>query len=128
MSSPTRKRHRRLRTHPKTNVWQVDLNTRAPTCGAFAEPSDGLEPSTPSLPWRFRDVTYVHGRARSAIFSLQIEHSPACRIARPYPRLPSLVYPSRTRAMLSVLATEDARQARANLYAHGALRGRVRSA
>jgi hypothetical protein len=23
-------------------------------CGAFAEPSDGLEPSTPSLPWYFR--------------------------------------------------------------------------
>jgi hypothetical protein len=23
-----------------------------PTCGALAEPSDGLEPSTPSLPWR----------------------------------------------------------------------------
>ena len=28
------------------------LNEKAPTCGAFAEPSDGLEPSTPSLPWR----------------------------------------------------------------------------
>jgi len=26
------------------------LNEKAPTCGAFAEPSDGLEPSTPSLP------------------------------------------------------------------------------
>jgi hypothetical protein len=29
---------------------QVDLNTKAPTCGAFAEPSNGLEPLTPSLP------------------------------------------------------------------------------
>jgi hypothetical protein len=26
------------------------LNEKAPTCGAFAEPSDGLEPLTPSLP------------------------------------------------------------------------------
>ena len=31
---------------------QVDLSKKAPLCGAFAEPSDGLEPSTPSLPWR----------------------------------------------------------------------------
>jgi hypothetical protein len=30
---------------------QVSLNEKAPMCGAFAEPSDGLEPSTPSLPW-----------------------------------------------------------------------------
>jgi hypothetical protein len=29
---------------------QVDLNAKAPMCGAFAQPSDGLEPSTPSLP------------------------------------------------------------------------------
>jgi hypothetical protein len=28
---------------------QVDLNEKAPTCGAFAEPSSGLEPETPSL-------------------------------------------------------------------------------
>ena len=31
---------------------QVALNEKAPLCGAFAKPSDGLEPSTPSLPWR----------------------------------------------------------------------------
>ncbi len=30
----------------------IALNEKAPTFGAFAEPSDGLEPSTPSLPWR----------------------------------------------------------------------------
>jgi hypothetical protein len=30
---------------------QVGLNEKAPTCGVFAEPSDGLEPSTPSSPW-----------------------------------------------------------------------------
>jgi hypothetical protein len=32
---------------------QVDLNEKAPISGGFAEPSDGLEPSTPSLPWRW---------------------------------------------------------------------------
>jgi hypothetical protein len=35
------------------DVEQVDLNEKAPISGAFAEPSDGLEPSTPSLPSRF---------------------------------------------------------------------------
>jgi hypothetical protein len=50
--SSTRKLHNRLHIHhPRLNL-QVDVNTKAPTCGAFAEPSDGLEPSTPSLPWR----------------------------------------------------------------------------
>jgi hypothetical protein len=33
------------------DIEQVGLNEKAPTCGAFAEPSDGLEPSTPSLPF-----------------------------------------------------------------------------
>jgi hypothetical protein len=27
--------------------------TKSAVSGAFAEPSDGLEPSTPSLPWKF---------------------------------------------------------------------------
>jgi len=48
--SPTRKLHNRLHTHRTRLNLQVDVNTKAPTCGAFAEPSDGLEPSTPSLP------------------------------------------------------------------------------
>jgi hypothetical protein len=42
---------------------------------AFAgilKPSDGLEPSTPSLPWRFESVTRVHPRALATRFRLQI--------------------------------------------------------
>ena len=50
----TRKLHKRLHIHRTFDEQQVDLNEKAPTCGAFAEPSDGLEPSTPSLPWRIR--------------------------------------------------------------------------
>jgi len=50
--SSTRKLHKRLHTYRTLGQEQVDLNEKAPTCGAFAEPSDGLEPSTPSLPWR----------------------------------------------------------------------------
>jgi hypothetical protein len=45
-----RKLHKRLHTHRTFDEEQVALNAKAPTCGAFAEPSDGLEPSTPSLP------------------------------------------------------------------------------
>jgi hypothetical protein len=50
--SSTRKLHKRLHTYRTFDEEQVDLNAKTPTCGAFAEPSDGLEPSTPSLPWR----------------------------------------------------------------------------
>src|SRR4051794_10082960 len=44
------KLHKRLHTHCTFDEEQVVLNGKAPTCGAFAEPSDGLEPSTRSLP------------------------------------------------------------------------------
>jgi hypothetical protein len=42
---------RHLRDDLLTAATRRDLNAKAPTCGVFAEPSDGLEPSTPSLPW-----------------------------------------------------------------------------
>jgi len=53
--SRARKLHKRLHAHLTHDEEQVVLNQKsrkAPTCGAFAGPSDGLEPSTPSLPWR----------------------------------------------------------------------------
>jgi len=37
-----------------------------------AEPSVGLEPTTPSLPWKGRGVTSVHGRSQTGTKSLQI--------------------------------------------------------
>jgi hypothetical protein len=45
---------------------------QVPICRHFLEPSGGLEPSTPSLPWRFRGVTRVHARSRATQFALQI--------------------------------------------------------
>ena len=51
VKSRARKLHKRLHTHRTFDEEQVKLNEKAPTCGAFAEPSDGLEPSTPSLPY-----------------------------------------------------------------------------
>ena len=35
---------------PRSRTCKV-IRNESPVCGAFAEPSDGLEPSTPSLPW-----------------------------------------------------------------------------
>ena len=56
-------------------VWaypQVNLNEEAPLRRDFAEPSNGLEPLTPSLPWRFRSVTRVHARSLATHILLQI--------------------------------------------------------
>jgi len=50
IQSEARKLHKRLHTHRTRLNLQVGLNAKAPTCGAFAEPSNGLEPLTPSLP------------------------------------------------------------------------------
>jgi hypothetical protein len=46
-----------------------------PISRAYPKPSDGLEPSTPSLPWRFWGSTGVHGRASAGTFFLLIEKS-----------------------------------------------------
>jgi hypothetical protein len=48
---------------------QVGLNEKAPTCGSFAEPSDGLEPSTPSLPCAPKRLPWVAIGCRSAYLS-----------------------------------------------------------
>jgi hypothetical protein len=48
-------------------------NTKCPFAGTFLKPSDGLEPSTPSLPWRFPGGTGVHGRTPAGTFLLQID-------------------------------------------------------
>src|SRR5205823_5976047 len=42
------------------------------SCSTFAKPSDGLEPSTPSLPWKVWGVTRVHARSLATQFLLQI--------------------------------------------------------
>jgi hypothetical protein len=50
-------------------------NRKAAFCSGSVvsdKPSDGLEPSTPSLPWRFESVTRVHARPLASTFVLQI--------------------------------------------------------
>jgi hypothetical protein len=77
------------------------------------EPSDGLEPSTPSLPLRFRGGTGGHRRALAITFLLQIVPSRRVSRARACPLVRGLMYPSRTRGVLSVLETDDAAGCRA---------------
>jgi hypothetical protein len=46
------------------------------------KPSDGLEPSTPSLPWKFRRGKRVHARSLAGTFVLQTVHSGRVATAR----------------------------------------------
>ena len=45
--------HKRLHTHRTLEAVQVQPTEKAAISAAFVEPSDGLEPSTPSLPSGF---------------------------------------------------------------------------
>jgi hypothetical protein len=62
-------------------------------CGTFEKPSDGLEPSTPSLPWRPRGVTRVHARSLATQFFLQVEANELSRMRRETSRVSSLMCP-----------------------------------
>jgi hypothetical protein len=68
--SATRKLHKQLHNHRTLDAAQVELNEKAQLSGAFAEPSDGLEPVTPSMPWRIRLATEVEQRLHVALVSL----------------------------------------------------------
>src|SRR5437879_3212948 len=83
-------------------------DTKCLFAGISCKPSDGLEPSTPSLPWRFWVGISGHGSASAGTFSLQIGKSLCVADVRACPRVLSLLYPSRTRVMLSILKTDNA--------------------
>src|SRR5437762_3102899 len=57
-------------------------NITSPFAGLFRKPSDGLEPSTPSLPSRFRGGNRGHDRASAVTFFLQIGASGRLNDAR----------------------------------------------
>jgi hypothetical protein len=92
--------------HPTLALEQADLKKKAPICGAFAEPSDGLEPSTSSLPWRFRGVTRVHARPSATQFLLQIRPIQAENMRREASRVSFLMCPFCVRGGLLLLTTE----------------------
>jgi hypothetical protein len=60
-------------------------NTTCPFAGLLVKTSDGLEPSTPSIPWRFWGGTGWHGRASADTFVLQIRPSRCVLRARARP-------------------------------------------
>src|SRR6266545_6413682 len=66
--------------------------------GENFKPSDGLEPSTPSLPWRFRGVTCVHARSLATQFLLQIGLVRTPEMRRETPRVSFLMCPFCVRA------------------------------
>jgi hypothetical protein len=72
---------------------QVGPTEKAAICATFAEPSDGLEPSTPSLPWRFRSFTRVHVRSLATQFLLQIGPLQALEMRREASRVSFLMCP-----------------------------------
>jgi hypothetical protein len=68
-------------------------NNKVPICRHFSKLSDGLEPSTPSLPWRFRGVTRVHARSLATQFLLQIGPFGGLEMRREPSRVPFLMCP-----------------------------------
>jgi hypothetical protein len=54
------------------NLAYRSMATKKAICWPFPKPSDGLEPSTPSLLWKAQWVTGVHARAPAAPSPLQI--------------------------------------------------------
>jgi hypothetical protein len=69
------------------------------------EPSDGLEPSTPSLPWKFRSVTRVHARSFATQFFLQIRLSQAVARRGETTRVSFLMCPFCVRRLVSIQTT-----------------------
>jgi hypothetical protein len=83
----------------------VTDNKDSRSAGLFPKPSDGLEPSTPSLP--FKCGTGGLGRALADTFCLHIGSLRCVADARACPRVRYLMYPSRTRGASSVSQTDN---------------------
>ena len=60
----------------KNRKLAISGNTTCPFTGPLLKPSDGLEPSTPSLPWRFQVRRRVGGVALPASFFWSYAPSP----------------------------------------------------
>jgi hypothetical protein len=78
---------------------------KPPVCSNFIKPSDGLEPSTPSLPWRFRGVTRVHERSLAAQFFLEIAPNELSTMRREPSRVSFLMCPFCVRVLMPLEAT-----------------------
>ena len=97
--------HKRLHIHRTLEYVQVPSTEKVPISGAFAEPSDGLEPSTPSLPWKSGRVTRVHRRSIRTQFFLQIGANQLSRMRREASRVSFLMCPFCVRVVMPGEAT-----------------------
>jgi hypothetical protein len=73
--------------------------------GIFLKPSEGLEPSTPSLPWKFWRGNGVHARSSATPFLLLIRSSVVPRPCRETSRVSFLMCPFCVRRMLQNVTT-----------------------
>jgi hypothetical protein len=71
----------------------TSLDNRNPAFAGSLKPSDGLEPSTPSLPWRISGVTRVHVRSLATQLYLQIARFAARSMRRETSRVSFLMCP-----------------------------------
>src|SRR5439155_22018818 len=104
--SGTRDARRRRRETKCVRVFFLQTTRKCLFTGTFRKHSDGLEPSTPFLPWRFRSVTRVHARSLATHILLQIAPFEGPEMRRETPRVSVLVCPFYVRD-LSVLKTPN---------------------
>jgi hypothetical protein len=86
--------------HAKRVIFVGTGNDICQFAGRLFKPSDGLEPSTPSLPWRFSGVTRVHARSPATKFLLQIGLLQAMEMRRATSRVSFLMCPFCVRALM----------------------------
>jgi hypothetical protein len=86
-------------------VFNGQTTTKCRFAGTLGKPSDGLEPSTPSLPWRFLGVTRVHARSLATHILLQIGLLLPLGMRSKASRVSFLMCPFCVRGSLSVLTT-----------------------
>jgi hypothetical protein len=79
----------------------TSLDNKNPAFAGSLKPSDGLEPSTPSLPWKFGSVTRGHARSLATQFLLQIGPFEESGMGRKTSRVSFLMCPFCVRALLS---------------------------
>jgi hypothetical protein len=84
--------HKRLHTYRTLENMQVDAERKVGISGTFAEPSDGLEPSTPSLPCDPNGSRWQRFPASSSCFGASATRTFATRCA---PSVPYLFHPNR---------------------------------
>ena len=94
---PSRPRMYPFRTR-ETLAPRLGRQQKDPFAGFLTKPSDGLEPSTPSLPFRFRGGKGGHERVTATTKAPQTGRIRRRYIAREWTRMVGLVFASRSHA------------------------------